>query len=264
MSRRRGAGDPLNYSALNVALYGAGGKRWALTERRRGSVTRTADALAIGPSTLTWDGESLTIAIDEIAVPIPARLRGTVRVYPRGIVDEAFALDRDGRHQWQPIGPGARIEVTMQQPALSWSGTGYFDINSGSEPLEDCFERWDWSCARLKEGSAILYDVTYRDGATRSLALRFDGSGAAQPFTPPQCVALPATGWGIRRRTRSEGSRPSVEQTLEDGPFYARSVLRGRLLGEDTTAMHESLSLARFRQRWVQALLPFRMPRALR
>jgi len=34
------------------------------------------------------------------------------------------------------------------------------------------------------------------------------------------------------------------------------------LLGESVTAMHESLSLDRFRARWVQMLLPFRMPRA--
>jgi carotenoid 1,2-hydratase len=29
-------------------------------------------------------------------------------------------------------------------------------------------------------------------------------------------------------------------------------------------AMHESLSLARFDSRWVQTLLPFRMPRSAR
>jgi carotenoid 1,2-hydratase len=32
-ARRRGGGDPEHHCALNVALYGAGGKRWALTER---------------------------------------------------------------------------------------------------------------------------------------------------------------------------------------------------------------------------------------
>ena len=48
--------------------------------------------------------------------------------------------------------------------------------------------------------------------------------------------------------------------TLEDTPFYARSVL---VNGSDLT-MHESLSLDRFRSPWVQVMLPFRMPRTLR
>jgi carotenoid 1,2-hydratase len=34
-----------------------------------------------------------------------------------------------------------------------------------------------------------------------------------------------------------------------------------RWSGHDVTAMHESLSLDRFDSRWVQTLLPFRMPR---
>jgi carotenoid 1,2-hydratase len=54
-----------------------------------------------------------------------------------------------------------------------------------------------------------------------------------------------------------------VRQTLEDGPFYARSILSTRVFGEDVPAMHESLSLDRFRKPWVQAMLPFRMPRAV-
>jgi len=34
-----------------------------------------------------------------------------------------------------------------------------------------------------------------------------------------------------------------------------------RLLGEPVNAMHESLSLDRFRKRWAQPLLRFHMPR---
>jgi carotenoid 1,2-hydratase len=51
-------------------------------------------------------------------------------------------------------------------------------------------------------------------------------------------------------------------QTLEDSPFYTRSVLSTHLLGEPATAMHESLSLDRFSTAWVQLMVPFRMPRA--
>jgi carotenoid 1,2-hydratase len=51
-------------------------------------------------------------------------------------------------------------------------------------------------------------------------------------------------------------------RTAEDAPFYARSLLDSKLLGEPVSAVHESLSLDRFNARWVQLLLPFRMPRS--
>jgi carotenoid 1,2-hydratase len=76
---------------------------------------------------------------------------------------------------------------------------------------------------------------------------------------------LPSTLWRVERRTRVDAqSSARVIATLEDTPFYARSVLETKLLGETATAMHESLCLDRFNSRWVQTLLPFRIPRALR
>ena len=66
----------------------------------------------------------------------------------------------------------------------------------------------------------------------------------------------------MARSTRSDaGSAPRVTQALEDGPFYARSVIQAQWSGEPVTALHESLSLARFGAGWVRLLLPFRMPR---
>jgi carotenoid 1,2-hydratase len=78
-------------------------------------------------------------------------------------------------------------------------------------------------------------------------------------FAAPACVNLPRTGWRVPRRICA-GS-PSVSRTLEDTPFYARSVVAADLLGRRGTAMHESLSMDRFTQPIVQAMLPFRMPR---
>jgi carotenoid 1,2-hydratase len=61
---------------------------------------------------------------------------------------------------------------------------------------------------------------------------------------------------------RADAGHPvTVAETLVDAPFYARSVLNMRIAGQPVTAMHESLSLDRFSAGWVQALLPFRMPR---
>jgi carotenoid 1,2-hydratase len=256
-ARRRGGGEPLDHCALNVALYGPGG-RWAMTERGRGAVERSARHLRIGPSALDWDGAGLTVRFDERGMPLPRRVAGEARLTPLALPNRSFALDPAGRHVWSPLAPIARIEVTLRQPALRWSGEAYLDMNAGERPLEADFVRWDWSRARLREGAAVLYDVWRRDGTEGSLALRFDARGGCEPFAPPPPTELPRTGWRVARRTRGEAR---VARTLEDTPFYARSMLRSKLLGEDTVSVHESLSLDRFRAPLVQAMLPFRMPR---
>ncbi len=51
-ARRRGGADPLEHSALNLALYGGVGRRWAMTERGARAVERDESRLAIGPSSL--------------------------------------------------------------------------------------------------------------------------------------------------------------------------------------------------------------------
>ena len=70
--------------------------------------------------------------------------------------------------------------------------------------------------------------------------------------------------WRMARSTRSDDGAASIVRTLEDSPFYARSAVATRLRGAPVLAMHEALSLDRFSRRWVQTLLPFRMPRTWR
>lgn len=262
-ARRRGTADPLDHCALNIALYGPR-KRWAMTERRRAATTRDGTSFVIGPSVLHWDGDALVIDIDEMTVPFPSRMRGRVRVHPCAITARTFALDAKREHRWWPIAPRARVDVALDSPALRWSGNGYLDSNAGDVPLESTFACWDWSRVALRNGAAVLYDTQCRDGTRGSLALHFDPGGAVQHFDPPRTVALARSGWRVARATRADDARASVTTTLEDAPFYARSLLATRLLGEDTAAVHESLSLDRFSNRVVQLMLPFRMPRALR
>lgn len=260
-ARGRSVTEPENHVALNVALYGPRA-RWAMTERGAGALARQPDRFVVGPSTLTWDGTALTIAINEIAVPLPQRLRGTVRVLPAALTSHAETLDAAGRHRWRPIAPVSRVEVAMDRPALTWAGHGYWDANAGDEPLEDGFASWTWSRAPVGAGAAVLYDALRRDGTAASLALRFGADGRVASAEAPPEAPLPGTLWRIPRRTRADaGATPRVLATLEDAPFYARSTLATRLYGTDATAVHESLSLERFRTRWVKLLLPFRMPR---
>jgi len=261
-ARRNGPADPLNHCAINVAVYRKGGKRWTMTERPRDAVGRSADTFAVGPSHFCWDGTSLTIQIDEISVPIPARVRGTIRVVPTAITQQAFVLNHDGNHQWWPIAPCARIQVALDQPHLRWQGDGYFDMNRGDAPLESGFADWQWARGTSRDGGAIiLYVAQRRDGSRADLALTFDSQGRMRAVEPPPTVELRRTGWRVARSVRSDETAHIV-RTLEDAPFYARSVIASKLLGEPVILMHESLSLDRFRMPVVQAMLPFRMPRA--
>ena len=266
-ARRRGPADPANHCAINAVLYNPGGKKvWALTERGRDNLLRDETRLQVGPSSILWQEQQITVAIDEITVPIPGRLRGEVRLELSGINHDDHAIDPHGRHRWWPVSPCCRIAVDLQNPRLSWQGEAYFDSNRGSEPLEACFSGWDWSRATLSDGSSIVqYHARPLNTATapRSLALHIDPEGRSRAITPPPMMHLPRTGvWRISRQNGAEGPNGArVLRTLEDTPFYARSMLETQLLGETVTAFHESLSLTRFRRRWVQTLLPFRMPR---
>lgn len=233
-----------------------------MTERRRQAVGVSATELTIGPSSLSWDGESLTIDIDEITNPFPSRLQGKVRIHPSALTGFSFSLDSAGHHRWSPIAPCSRVQVELKRPALRWLGNGYFDINDGDRPLERDFMGWEWSRADTRKGTVVFYDTEPLDGAGRNLALRFDRTGMAVTVESLPQVHLPRTGWRIGRSARADSQQPvAVTRTLEDTPFYARSQLSAKLFGETADVMHESLSLKRFRSPIVQAMLPFRMPR---
>ncbi len=262
-SRQGGAVQAGNHCALNVALYGQSGRRWTMTERGSASVQRERQQFVIGPSQVRWQGDHLRIDIDEVGAPIPRRVRGSVRVYPSALSTFSWALDDAGLHRWGPIAPCARVEVDLAQPAAQWRGEGYLDSNEGDEPVTGPFEVWDWSRARLRDGStAVVYDVRQRQGGERLLATRFSPDGQAHAFEPPPRQRLPATLWRIDRAMRSEpGAGTRVLQTLEDAPFYTRSLVQARLLGEPVTAVHETLAPQRLKHWAMPLMLPWRMPR---
>jgi carotenoid 1,2-hydratase len=247
-----------------VALYGSGVRRWTMTERGRRWMHRSADEFVIGPSRLHWDGQSLTIAIDEVGVPIPHRVRGRVRLWPQGLCRFVTALDDGGRHRWGPIAPCSRIEVELEKPGLSWKGQAYLDSNEGDEPIDRPFVEWDWSRSGLADGStAVIYDLRQKNGIDRLIAQRFSPTGEATPFEAPPRQGLPGSAWRIPRTMRSEagGAPARVVQTLEDTPFYVRSVVDSTLLGERVESFHETLSLPRVVSMPVRFMLPWRMPR---
>ena len=266
--RRRGddGAQPEAHCALNLSLYRRPPGRtryerlWAMTERGAAQLQRGQDHLQIGRSRLAWGASgALHIDVDEWTAPWPRRLLGHIRLQPQQLPGRAFTLDDAGRHHWQPIAPRARVELDFDAPKLRWQGDAYLDANRGTRPLERDFDSWQWSRSALPGSRGrVLYDVQCADGSERALALDIAANGRieARPL-PPRC-ALPATAWGLARSSRAE-QPPELVATLESGPFYSRSLLRDATDG--SVSVHESLSLQRFNQPWVQALLPFRMPR---
>jgi carotenoid 1,2-hydratase len=241
-----------------------------MTERGQRHVQRERHAFVVGPSQLQWQGDALQITLDERSVPLLRAVRGVLRLHPRALTTFHAGLDGRSLHRWGPIAPCARIEVDLQSPALRWQGHAYFDSNEGDEPIERGFTRWDWLRTAEADGStAVIYDVQPRDvrrsGASRLVAQRFtpDGSTSAFEASPRQRLA-PSALWRIDRQVRAPnaGSPPRVVRTLEDTPFYARSLIDMQAgNGQRVQAVHETLDVQRLVSPVVQAMLPFRMPR---
>jgi len=252
---------PLDHCALNVCLYGPGATRWALTERRSHAVAAGPETLELGPSRIAFEDDALIFDIHEHAAPLPFPIRGRVTIRPDIEQTEVFTLDARARHVWRPVWPSARVEARFDAPEVTFTGHGYVDMNAGITPLETAFTSWSWARTPLDDGAAIIYDSLWRDGGGSGLALRIGKDGVAERFDPPPQARLARTGWRVGRPVRADGD-PRVRQTLEDTPFYARSLIETGLLGQRRLSMHESLDLTRFDTNWVKVLLPFRMPRA--
>jgi carotenoid 1,2-hydratase len=258
-ANRNSPADPENHCALNLALYGAK-KAWAMTERSKRFLLRREDLLQIGPSTLRWENNTLRAQIDEVTVPIPSRLRGTFTLIPTAIQNQKFTLNESGAHSWHPIAPTARIDVTFENPKLSWSGPAYLDHNQGARPLSKDFLSWQWSRTTASTETTIFYDTKNKDGTETNLALKITPDGQTTPTPSPPFHPIKNGFWGITRSARST-TPPAIIATLEDAPFYLRTHLTTTLNGPSVDTIHESLNLTRLTTFPIPLMLPFRMPR---
>ena len=257
-----GRSDPQNHCCINVVTYGPGG-RFTMTDRGRGALRQSRDALQVGPSRMAWVGGVLVIDVDEVSsLPLVSRVRGQIRLAPSAVTGVEARLTPDGRHIWRPFAPSARIEVDLTQ-GHRWSGHGYFDANFGDAALEADFNRWTWGrYPRAQGGTTCFYDGVRADGSTLALGLDIAADGTARQITPPPLTPLRRTAWGIARDTRCDaGAQPRQTMALLDAPFYSRSIVQTQIDGETVTGVHEALDLARFRNPVVKSMLAVRVPR---
>jgi carotenoid 1,2-hydratase len=255
-----GGARALDHSAMNVSVDAPGVSRWSLTERSGAAVVRERDAVAIGPSAMRRTGDgSIVVDIDERSAPFRSRIRGRVTLRPRLVHASTVALDGSGAHLWSPRIPLADVEVSLTEPRLFFAGTGYLDENAGDEPLETAFSQWSWSRMATRHEVEIAYDVTLRNGRVLTHGMSL-GRRAAVPREHRDAVDLGRTCFGLSRKASVRRGRSCrVVRTLEDGPFYARSLIEGAIDETLACGVHETVSLDRFTSRWVRFLLPFRM-----
>ena len=255
---------PENHCAINIALYGRDRTRWAMTERGAADLSTSEKQFQVGPSEIVRSEDKVKIRIKERGAPLPRRLEGTITLYPDRLHSEVFDIAGNGAHFWQPIAPSARVEVKLNLPNLGWNGTAYFDHNRGTRPLESDFSYWDWSRGDLASGDTVIfYNTDMRNGSQKRLSRIFkkDGTSVEIPH-PPQAKLNHSPIFRIPRRTASQSALGAhVLETLEDAPFYSRSMIETDVCGERVLAMNEAYESARFRSPITKLMLPFRMPR---
>ena len=264
-ARARGDARPLDFCSLHVALHSPRGDLWSLTERAIPESARRPDEVSFGRSRVAIDRGALVLDLHEHTTPLRGLIEGRVTLHPEIASPVPVALDTAGQHRWWPVAPLARVEVELRSPRVHFQGLGYHDANAGSVPIDASFSGWTWSRARLRgsrDQVAVAYDVVELSGDEHARGMIFDGRGAG-PLERTWRAPLPATAWRLGRSCAAdEGHAAHVQRSLTDSPFYARSLVRTRLLGRDALAMHEVLSAERLRRAWVRFLLGFRMRRA--
>ena len=266
-ARKKSSARAEDFCSINAIFYGPKRKYWAMTERGANDLSRTASRIAMAASSVTLADGVLAFDIDEICVPFPRRLRGSVRVELGPLTQQCFALDPEENHRWWPIAPASRVTVDLEAPELYWQGDGYVDCNAGTVPLESSFTGWHWTRTdRVNGDSWIFYNRTFKEGGQQGLTLRHNDQSGIFVDTALEDGhdLVPTPIWRCARPIIELDSQPTITKTFEDTPFYARSKIAMAYRGEQYAAMHEYVDLNRFERPWVQQLLPFRMPRNAR
>jgi carotenoid 1,2-hydratase len=226
-------------------------------------VERTENCFVVGRNIIERTPEHIAIHVSESSLTGARPISGRIVVHPSDMTERTYNLDAAERHRWHPVAPVGAIEVVLEDPAVKFVGSAYHDANNGDEPIEAALKHWNWSRLDASGDTVVLYDGVRSDASPFSLALRFMRDGRVDSFEPPPERKLPPTfGWLCPRAIRSGDEHAGrVVRTLENAPFYSRSLVETSLFGAPVTGVHESLVLDRFTTRWMQWMLPYRIKR---
>ncbi len=242
-------------------MYGSGW-RWTMTERGEKSVLLDENSFSVGPSKFQWVNNHLEIIINEISNPHFDRIKGIVKIKPDYISEIEIPLTSDGNHIWRPFSPNAKIEVDIEKKGWQWSGHGYFDANFGLRALEQDFSYWTWARLPTSNSTATIYNAKLRDKSEVEVGLNFLQNGQIKIFSPPKNKSLSRSLWLVKREIPCEDRfTPKQVKHMLDTPFYTRSAVKTKILGEESIGVHETLDLNRFSNPLIKPMLAVRIPR---
>ncbi len=262
--------QPQQHCAINVALtsrHNRAQKRWAFSEYTRFSGA-IETGLTIGKSTLRKKKNEYTLTLDEVEPSrlMPRGVTGEVKFVssgPSGLLSpQPYVLDDKQRHHWCPVAPRCRVEVALSAPDLRFSGTGYHDVNYGTEPLSEGFERWHWARSHASTRSRIRYDRVLKDQSRHILELDESNDTVSQrQWKEPRPMPLSLGPWAMWEPAEpcvNDSVAIRLSERVESSPFYLRYA--GRTSDGDD-AVGECLDLQRFTMPMMQKMLPFRARR---
>jgi len=185
-----------------------------------------------------------------------------VKIKPNYISEIEVPLTSDGTHIWRPFSPNSKIEVDIKKKGWQWSGHGYFDANFGLRALEQDFSYWTWARLPTSNSTATIYNAKLRDKSEIEVGLNFLQNGEIKTFSPPKNKPLSRSLWFVKRGIPCEDDFiPKQVKHMLDTPFYTRSAVKTKILGEESVGVHETLDLNRFSNPLIKPLLAVRIPR---
>jgi carotenoid 1,2-hydratase len=241
-------------ASLHVALYGPS-DRFLHQVERPGRIDRGAGHLNVGASRLRWERGDLVIDLAQRRRVGRQLLRGRITLSMPSQTRESRVLDPGGVHNWWPVCAGARVRVELDQPRVSWRGAAVHQVRWGQEPPVRVFHRWTALHTLHADGALVHCGTEQRDGVRQATSVLISADGAVTPLLAPEGTSLGTTRWGLRPACNGT---VMASQILEDTPYFVRSRLVLKTPEGPRAATLEHYDLARWQQRWVQALLPWR------
>ena len=216
--QRRGETDPA--AAVNAAIYRNGRREgWVFSEFARADVS--SDGIAIGASTLSWQGDAAKVHIDGRQSPWPTQMKLDLTLTAMAPAAREVVLAEAGDHRWQALMPRATVALT--RGGTTRQGHGYHDTNHGRSALGVDLCRWRWTRVHGPDETDIYY---LPEGPGAGVHVRADRiSTVTSACEEDSEKKLQATsGWGLPLpgTLHHRGRMLAPGQLIESSPFYAR------------------------------------------